>query len=65
MHPPAPGSPGLGDGCSVDISIPVGFSSLQAAFAVLECLVKDHGGAVTEANVHADGTAGFVVRVPA
>jgi hypothetical protein len=51
-------------GSSYDIAVPPGHSTLEVALAVLERVVKDHHGVVTEADIGPDGTGSFLVRVP-
>jgi hypothetical protein len=48
---------------SCDIPVPARQSSLEIALAVIECLVKDHGAVLTEADVRSDGMGTFKLRI--
>lgn len=60
----ARGQTASGGAVSVDIAVPEGHSGLAVVMAVLECLVKDHHGVVTTADIGPDGTGSFTVRIP-
>ena len=55
-----------GDGAYVigRIVVQCGQSSLQIALAVVEALVKDHHGLVTDVDLDPAGNGTFTVRVP-
>jgi hypothetical protein len=48
---------------SFDISAPPGYSPVEVTLAILDCLVQDHGGVVTAADIRADGTGSYTVRI--
>jgi hypothetical protein len=52
-----------GGAVSTDIAVPEGHSGLAVVMAVLECLVKDHHGVLTTADIGPDGTGSFTVRI--